>query len=1846
MKTKPIHSGVTIRLLMLLSFLAYTSVNHPVQAQQSSTFVVTSLGDEADAKLDGICSDTKGECSLRAAIQEANRLSDHNTVTFSTGLAGIIQPNTLLPRIDYPITIEGPINAKGFPVIELSGGKLPVSSDGIGLQIVGGGSLIRGLIINGFAINGILLKTKGGNRIEACFIGTDATGTKAKPNGTFSSDASGAIKIEDSANNVIGGTDPRNRNLISGNMTRGIVISGAGSTGNQVQGNLIGTDVTGVLPLGNSYQGVLITHNYQQPNTAANHNLIGGFSASARNIIANNGLNKGRSGVTIVNGSDNKVLSNWIGINILGDSFGNALAGVTVENAPNTQIGEGTAGNVISGNLEGGVLIYGAGAVGSKVEGNLIGTDPTGMLDRGNLKFGVQVSAGPAYNGVNLGPATDITIGGVGNAKNTISGNDEDGIVIANGPTRTNIFGNYIGTTSNGLSALKNNGAGIVIFNSSENTVGGGSGQSVNIISGNGGAGIIIQGTLSTGNKIQGNDIGTDINLKPLGNGSQGIQVIEASNNVIGWPKDVSVPPLQCAGSCNRISNSGGSGVIIIGQTATGNVIRGNVITDNHNIGIDLNWNSRADNQVTPNDPPFDDDTGPNGLMNFPAGVTANYDLKSNTTTVSGWLDYRNADTAIVDIYTNSSVHPSGFGEGEIYLGSTKPAKDGAFRLQITGQLPSGYRFVSATATSSDGSTSEFSAVCGDPDHNGNPDNDSDSLCDEWEISGIDYNGDGAGDYILEGANPNRPDIYVELDYMEKVGNLNLHDHYPSLAAIEMVEKSFEDAPIYTTLAGNRGIGLHVDVDEFIVEEPFTPFNTSPPGPNHVTDFTDLKVGTLGTPCDTNGPAPNPTGEAHFGMPEERMNSNCPNIIGAKRLVYRYGIYGHYFKEGYDVDTQVGYSGISELPGNDFMITPVKFKDRAREADLNWKTGVKNEWNDIEAGTFMHELGHTLGLGHGGATNASNCNPNYFSVMNYSYQLNGSGEPHNLPGAQIVNGMARVDRPIDYSSGDARLLDENNLIEKDGVRGPTGWRVYYGVGGKSHLGPSSGPIDWNLNNSTADILDSSDHADLNFLSVKSDCGANQGEILADYNDWSNLRYDFRGSPFFSDLVHESGYEGAELTDVDYLVGGVGTDPDGDGVGTAEDNCPLVANLEQKDTNADGIGDACTIRELALEPASVVAGNPTTATVRLLEPAPPGGAFLRPESSDTNFAEVPDSVTVPAGETTITFKVSTKRTSKAPSPITISAYFGRHGLSQTLTIEPLSTLARFDLTPPTIWNGGNATGTIFLEQPARKGGVLVELSSSDPAIVTVPKTVTIPEGQTNISFTAKTVDVSSGTIITLSATGDGVTLSKDITLLPEPPNPTYAQLKTKCLTSGEAENQTNLKNPSGILQYDSTRFAGVLNPVSKELHTRSSLTYTEPQGSENCQLTTSFEDIVFVGPGTTGLSTGDTVLLRLSFGFNGKLLTGNASNSDNFGSWAGIGGEYSVQVEDPISESDFRTVVIFDGNAFQSYDAWKTENYYSYRLGKRLLLITDQDSHEDPKLMIEDECNDAACWTNTYAFDTGSTQVTFKAKVGDHLRIRGSLISYSNIYYQGGEVSAVGSNNFGAIVPSPGFEGLELAVNPRPSIHPVTDLVAIPGDGQVTLKWVNSPSSDSWAPDSVVIAMAAGQILPTDPDHDYIAFRGPSGITSTTITEELESGKIYSFAVYNHYAYRYINDLYDDYYSWSDPAYVTVELNPDLKTSTPTPTHTLTETSTNEPTVTQVPSQPNATSTSTPTYTPTTTFTPTEVSTNTPTFTVTASITPTPTHPSPTQTPVPPTNPCPSGAIALVIIALLSRFRLR
>lgn len=368
----------------------------------------------------------------------------------------------------------------------------------IGSAAAGAGNVISGNNDHGIRLTG------GTATIAGNFIGTNATGTGPLGNGDNALVDSGVF-LDGVTGVTVGGTTAAERNLISANNGAGIRI--VGGQKNQIQGNYIGTGVSGDESLGNIGPGVLVGGGSQ--------NMIGGTATASRNVIASN-----LGGGVLVNSSSslNVVAANYIGTTAGGaERRGNTDFGVRIDRATDNRIGGPTAAeqNLISANFGEGVEIIGiAATTGNLVQGNRIGTTADGKTSLGNNGSGVLISGAGAN-----------TI-----SRNTIAGNDLQGIRLVNS-TGVMVEANAIG-----LFGIANGLSGIEIAGGSKNVVGSIDTQSangpialtssaINTIQYNLGDGVLLTGGTTA------NVVGHNVIRENQGNGIQ--LLTKAADNVL-----------------------------------------------------------------------------------------------------------------------------------------------------------------------------------------------------------------------------------------------------------------------------------------------------------------------------------------------------------------------------------------------------------------------------------------------------------------------------------------------------------------------------------------------------------------------------------------------------------------------------------------------------------------------------------------------------------------------------------------------------------------------------------------------------------------------------------------------------------------------------------------------------------------------------------------------------------------------------------------------------------------------------------------------------------------------------------------------------------------------------------------------------------------------------------------------------------------------------------------------------------------------------------------------------------------------------------------------------------------
>jgi hypothetical protein len=471
-----------------------------------------------------------------------------------------------------------------------------------------------------------------GDTVVGNIIGLDATGSSAIRNRSHGIDAQ-------STGATIRG------NVISANGDTGVVLFG----GSTVQGNLIGTDATGKKAFGNGLHPSAIF--LGQPIngtdgivTCGGSNLIGGTAATDGNIVA-------------ASGGD--------GISLVSD------ANVVEGNRVGTDAGGGTA-------------------LGNKVDG--IGTRSNNITGTGFCQ-----------QSLNSGGNRNQIGGAVAGAGNLVSGNGVDGIDLVASNSGV-IAGNRIGTNVNATAVVANAGHGVELgplcdgsscLGSTNNVIGGTTTGAGNVIAGNGGDGVHVDGGGGgITNAVQGNSIGTNAaGVLSMANHGAGVFVGNgAVNDIVGGTS---------AGSGNLIAFNTGPGVSIGSSAADGathTAVQENIIRDNGSLGIDIAPAGTVNCTTAP--------PGPNDYTACPVLTSA------TTGAISG---HACAGCTVEVFLAAAAGDDQGHGEAAAVLGSTLANANGTWTVVLSpGQLSSGDA-VTATATTpasfqKAAETSEFAA--------------------------------------------------------------------------------------------------------------------------------------------------------------------------------------------------------------------------------------------------------------------------------------------------------------------------------------------------------------------------------------------------------------------------------------------------------------------------------------------------------------------------------------------------------------------------------------------------------------------------------------------------------------------------------------------------------------------------------------------------------------------------------------------------------------------------------------------------------------------------------------------------------------------------------------------------------------------------------------------------------------------------------------------------------------------------------------------------------------------------------------------------------------------------------
>jgi len=558
----------------------------PQVAHATGTYVVDATLDAPDVANNGVCDDGVGDCTLRAAIQEAFDDIAPTTITFASGLAGQTfvltdtygvllwaGDNITVTGESKNITISGADLGAGKSIFKIEGShntlknltvkQAPQDRVQIGdFEGLGAGNDNKldnvTLLQNGASGVYVFGASDGGqfNTIQNSRIGLSNLGTCGSGNGT-------GVYIDQGATGTIVTV-----NNISCNTNDGVDI--VSSTNVEVAGNHIGLSTS----LGNGGNGA-----YAIGTTGLRFD---------GNTISGNALN----GILLINAGTTGVYGNLIGTDGIGTvAVPNGGNGIELLGNTDHSIigGSAFAGNFISGNSLSGILMDGSGSHDNTVIGNKIGTDHSGSAAIANGQNGVRLQNGTHNNTIGGHGTTDV--------RNIISGNTLDGILLLSGATQNYIDGNFLGLGANGLTVIPNGLGGVALINAPNNGIGSAFASTSQYISGNALQGIYVS---SSDNTFigQSNSIGVAAdNVSPRVNGLQGVLINESINSSV---------------FAHAVLYNGGSGVSVTGIDSQNDKIVPTYVAFNGGLPIDL-----GEDGATANDP-GDGDGGPNTLLNYP----------------------------------------------------------------------------------------------------------------------------------------------------------------------------------------------------------------------------------------------------------------------------------------------------------------------------------------------------------------------------------------------------------------------------------------------------------------------------------------------------------------------------------------------------------------------------------------------------------------------------------------------------------------------------------------------------------------------------------------------------------------------------------------------------------------------------------------------------------------------------------------------------------------------------------------------------------------------------------------------------------------------------------------------------------------------------------------------------------------------------------------------------------------------------------------------------------------------------------------------------------------------------
>jgi len=448
------------------------------QTAPAATVTVTGTGDTI--AVDGLVTlreaitSINNGANVNADVSAIGAYGTNDTIHFNIAGAGVktINATTAEPLITKPVTIDGytqgvtSVNTlanadNAVILIELNGTNAGSGKDGLTLGPASGGSTIRGLVINRFTGNGLVVQSDG-NTIVGNFIGINPAGTARQPNGTFPTSGDG-ILIQNASNNLIGSAALADRNVLSGNSVGGIHITGtvtAPASGNTIQGNFVGVAADGKSSVGNRTEpapaaGAAEGNNlYGIQISGGDNNTVGGTAPGSRNVV---GLCA--DGIVLDNGAQgNLIQGNFLGVGADGVTpAGNIQHGIVLHSSntfavpigPPQPNEPGVSFNLLGGTAAGaGNLVEFNGTGGIAIFGNPVSASGQPNID--NPIEGNSIFENSRSNGVIPQLGIDLTNQFKYPKDDGVTANDSQGHGAPNDPNNFQNFPVLTSATSNG----------------------------------------------------------------------------------------------------------------------------------------------------------------------------------------------------------------------------------------------------------------------------------------------------------------------------------------------------------------------------------------------------------------------------------------------------------------------------------------------------------------------------------------------------------------------------------------------------------------------------------------------------------------------------------------------------------------------------------------------------------------------------------------------------------------------------------------------------------------------------------------------------------------------------------------------------------------------------------------------------------------------------------------------------------------------------------------------------------------------------------------------------------------------------------------------------------------------------------------------------------------------------------------------------------------------------------------------------------------------------------------------------------------------------------------------------